>query len=131
MMKHKNYKNVWEFPEDFPSVEIIEAFTSPRVKDVSSLKFESPDLKTLASICENILRLNPHEIEFIIEPLEIEYEKRRTHSKITDFFQRGPKYASIVSTRLQDSVGVLLKNKKGISAIQTKPQERPEVPEKE
>lgn len=47
MMKHKNYKNVWEFPEDFPSVEIIEAFSRPNVKDFRSLKFGVPDLKTL------------------------------------------------------------------------------------
>lgn len=63
-----------------------------------------------------ILKLSPHEVEFIIEPLELEYDKRKTQVKITDFFQRGAKYASIVSSRLHDSVGILLKNKKGLAA---------------
>ena len=116
MQSHKNYKNVWEFPEDFPSVEIIEAFSRPQVKEVKGLKFGTPDFKNLGMFCETILRLAPHEVEFIIEPLESEFEKRKTHSKITDYFQRGPNLASIVSSRLHESVGFLIRNKKKLGA---------------
>lgn len=69
MMKHRNYKNVWEFPDEFPSVEIIEAFSRPETKDLKSIKVETPNFKNLSSFCESILKLSPHEVEFIIEPL--------------------------------------------------------------
>jgi hypothetical protein len=112
MLKHKNYKNVFELPLNFPNEEVIEAFSKPDVKNPKEIKFGFPDFKNIDIFCREILKLKPHEIEYIISPIEAEYEQRKTTQvKITKFFDRGNTVSSIVSTRLMDSVKFLLKNK--------------------
>lgn len=112
MVKHRNYKNVWELPEDFPNILVIKAFSQPEVKSPKVIKYGKPDFKNITIFCEKILKLNPHEIEYIVEPLKAEYERRKDQPKITTYFERGIRLGEIVSSRLQSSVNMLIKNQK-------------------
>lgn len=112
MIKHKNYKNVWELPPSFPNIEVISAFSKPNVNSPKKIKFGSPDFKNIEIFCREILKLKPHEIEYIIEPIKSEYLKRKDQPKITKYFDRGSNLGSIVSSRLLDSVSTLIKNQK-------------------
>jgi hypothetical protein len=110
MVKHKNYKNVWELPTDFPNVEVIKAFSQPNVKSPKKIKYGTPDFKNIEIFCREILKLKPHEIEYIIDPIRNEYEKRKDQPKITKYFDRGRTEGTIVSTRLLSSVNSLINN---------------------
>ena len=117
MMDHKNYKNVWEVPEDFPSREVIDGFLKPRVKaDFGENGFEwrEPDFGNLRLFCAEIMEMEEYEVDHIVKPLQKEFENRRIggessgkKGKITGYFGKGGEVGEVVSERLKAAVKTL------------------------
>lgn len=110
MIQHKNYKNVWEVPKDFPQFDVIDAFINPEVEESEiKLKWRTPDFDNIKIFCKDIIEMDPREIELFLEPLQKEFDLRKNEVKITHFFEEGKKIGNVVSTRLAAAVENLKK----------------------
>lgn len=112
MLQHKNYKNVWEVPKEFPNFDIMEAFVKPEVREDVSIKWKDPDFDNIEVFCKDIIEMHPREIELFLEPLKKEFNNRKNQAKITQFFEQGEKLGNVVSSRLNQAVTNLKKKYK-------------------
>jgi hypothetical protein len=108
MMKHKNYKNVWEIPEDFPQTNVIEAFYNPRVDEPSEFKWKKPHFENLQIFFKQVVGLEQIEVDGFISNLKREFKLRDSEGSgpkgLKKYFKGISTRGEIVSTRLKQSI---------------------------
>ena len=89
MLSHKNYKNSWIIPEDFPQLDVIKAFLLPDVITEVKLEWNEPSYDNLKTFCDTFLPMDEIGFEIMINPLKEEFKRRASKITLIDYFNRG------------------------------------------
>ena len=104
---HKNYKNNWEFPDDFPNSEVVDAYQNPAVDDsLEPFLWNEPDIESLKEFCRDVFEWGPDRIDeagFELAKIIKKMRENNGQKKIEDYFSE--KMMGVVkSKRLQAAI---------------------------
>ena len=104
---HKNYKKNWEFPEEFPDFQVIEAYQKPVVDDsLEPFVWNEPDIENLKEFCKEMFEWDKVRIDeagLELGKIVKRMRENKGQKKIEDFFQ-GKTVGIVKSRRLQAAI---------------------------
>lgn len=104
---HKNYKNNWEFPDDFPNSEVVDAYQNPVVDDsLEPFVWNEPDIQSLKEFCRDVFEWGPDRIDeagFELAKIIKKMRENKGQKKIEDYFS-GNMMGVVKSKRLQAAI---------------------------
>lgn len=104
---HKNYKNNWEFPDNFPNSEVVDAYQNPAVDDsLEPFVWNEPDIQSLKEFCRDVFEWGPDRIDeagFELAKILKKMRENNGQKKIEDYFS-GKMMGVVKSKRLQAAI---------------------------
>ncbi|TNV83986.1 hypothetical protein FGO68_gene12660 [Halteria grandinella] len=112
--KHKNWRRHWEFPNDFPSLDVIMAYKEPSIdpsKDPFS--WSQPDFKQLTTFALTNLNWTQRDLDqyFIQVEKRMKEHSDKKKGTLEQYFQKEERFAIVKSQRVAQAVNDL-RNKK-------------------
>lgn len=99
---HRGVKKGWTLPSDFPSAEVIDAYTHPKVDDAKDkFAFARPDIQLLRQFCEERFGWEHARTDELLVPVLKAYDERQTQQTLDNFVAYRQRFAKIRSKRLQ------------------------------